>query len=202
MSANPQSRYNAGAIVLHWLIALLILTNIGLAWWFNTLHGDAKTDPVQLHKSIGITVLLLSALRLGWRLVVRPPPLPAYVRGWERWLAHSVQVLASTWSCRDAADRLGVLVRQPADQGLSDHPLRRDPLADAHAARQPAARPDEAGARVSSSPRHQLLGQAGLCPDRAARRRGAQAPVHQQRRRGGADDPLPAISAKRGDRPG
>ena len=87
MSATPQSRYNTGAITLHWLIALLILTNIGLAWWFNTLHGDAKISPVQLHKSIGITVLLLSSLRLGWRLVVRPPPLPDYVGGWEKWLA-------------------------------------------------------------------------------------------------------------------
>ena len=69
MQATVQRRYNAGAIALHWPIALLILTNIGLAWWFNTLHGEAKIEPIQLHKSIGITVLLLSVLRLAWRLV-------------------------------------------------------------------------------------------------------------------------------------
>ncbi len=93
MKTALQTRYNAGAIALHWIIALAILTNIGLAWWFNTLHGQAKIEPVQLHKSIGITVLVLSTIRLGWRLAVPPPKLPAYVRGWERWLAETVQVL-------------------------------------------------------------------------------------------------------------
>jgi cytochrome b561 len=93
MKTTLQTRYNAGAIALHWIIALAILTNIGLAWWFNTLHGQAKIEPVQLHKSIGITVLVLSTIRLGWRLAVPPPKLPAYVHGWERWLAETVQVL-------------------------------------------------------------------------------------------------------------
>jgi len=93
MKTAIQTRYNAGAIALHWLIALMILTNIGLAWWFNTLHGQAKIEPVQLHKSIGVTVLVLSTLRLGWRLAVPAPKLPDYVRGWEKWLAQTVHVL-------------------------------------------------------------------------------------------------------------
>ncbi len=92
MKASLQSRYNAGAIALHWIIALMILTNIGLAWWFNTLHGSAKIEPVQLHKSIGISVLILSTLRLGWRLAVPAPKLPAYVAGWEKWLARTVHI--------------------------------------------------------------------------------------------------------------
>lgn len=78
---------------MHWAIALLILTNIALAWWFNTLHGEAKIEPVQLHKSIGITVLILSVVRLGWRLVVPPPPLSPTLFLWERWLAHTVHAL-------------------------------------------------------------------------------------------------------------
>jgi len=93
MNARAQSRYNAGAIALHWTIALLIFANIALAWWFNTLHGDAKIEPVQLHKSIGITVLLLSLVRLGWRLAVPPPPMSPALKPWERWLAHTVHVL-------------------------------------------------------------------------------------------------------------
>ena len=91
--ASIKERYSGVAIALHWTIALLLLTNIGLAWWFNTLHGQAKIEPVQLHKSIGITVLVLSTIRLGWRLAVPPPKLPAYVHGWERWLAQTVQIL-------------------------------------------------------------------------------------------------------------
>ena len=76
-NAGVRDRYSAVAIALHWLIAALTLTNIGLAWYFDDLTGLARVAPTQLHKSIGITVLLLSLLRLGWRLVSRPPPLPA-----------------------------------------------------------------------------------------------------------------------------
>ena len=90
--AISRDRYSSVAIILHWVIALAILTNIGVAWYFNTLHGSAKIEPVQLHKSIGITVLLLSTLRLAWRLAVPAPKLPAYVAGWEKWLAQAVHV--------------------------------------------------------------------------------------------------------------
>src|SRR6266851_5201464 len=45
------------------------------------------------HKSIGITVLLLSLVRLGWRIIHPAPTLPAYVRGWERFAAQSVHAL-------------------------------------------------------------------------------------------------------------
>jgi cytochrome b561 len=91
-AAPDRSRYSAVAIVLHWLIALLILSNIGLAWYFNTLKGPAEVAPLMLHKSIGITVLLLSVLRVAWRLINPPPPLPAYVVGWEKWLARATHL--------------------------------------------------------------------------------------------------------------
>ena len=75
------------AIALHWLIAVLILTNIGLAWYFNTLHGLARLSPIALHQSLGLSVLILSVARLAWRLANPPPPLPAEMPRWERWLA-------------------------------------------------------------------------------------------------------------------
>lgn len=86
-------RYNAVAMSLHWLIAALILGNIGLAWYFNTLHGLARAGPLQIHKSIGMTVLALSVARLAWRFVSPPPPLPASMPTWERWAAHGVHAL-------------------------------------------------------------------------------------------------------------
>ena len=86
-------RYNGVAMTLHWIIAALLITNILLAWYFNTLNGAAKIPPVQLHKSIGITVLVLSVLRLVWRLVAPPPSLPASVVPWERMAAGTVYVL-------------------------------------------------------------------------------------------------------------
>ena len=84
---QTRSTYSSVAITLHWLIALAMLTNIGLAWYFGTLPKAAQVAPVQLHKSIGITVLLLTLIRIGWRLVNTPPPLPATMHTWEKWAA-------------------------------------------------------------------------------------------------------------------
>jgi cytochrome b561 len=91
--ASSRERYSTVAIGLHWVTAALILGNIGLAWWFNTLHGAAKLEPLQLHKSIGITVLILTVARIGQRLAAPPPPLPATFTGWERRLSHIVHGL-------------------------------------------------------------------------------------------------------------
>jgi cytochrome b561 len=84
---GARSTYSAVAIVFHWLIAALMLTNIGLAWYFGTLKGEDVVPPLAVHKSIGITVLLLTLLRIGWRFTSRPPPLPATMKPWEIWAA-------------------------------------------------------------------------------------------------------------------
>ncbi|HLY80640.1 MAG TPA: cytochrome b [Caulobacteraceae bacterium] len=86
---TPRSTYSAVAITLHWLIALGILTNIGLAWYFGTLSREAAIAPIQLHKSIGITVLLLTLIRIGWRLIHPAPTLPDHMPTWEKWAAQA-----------------------------------------------------------------------------------------------------------------
>lgn len=110
-------RYNAVAMSLHWLIAILLVTNIGLAWYFNTLHGLAKVAIIQIHKPVGITILILSLARLAWRFVSPPPPLPAHVVGWERAAARTVYVLfyvvmigmpLSGWLMVSASKTIGV----------------------------------------------------------------------------------------------
>ncbi len=88
-AGNGRSTYSTVAIVFHWLIAALIAANIGLAWYFGTLKGPAVIAPLGVHKSIGITVLLLSLARIAWRFVSRPPPLPATMKGWEIWAART-----------------------------------------------------------------------------------------------------------------
>ncbi len=93
MPDTPAERYNTVAMILHWLIAALLIANIGLAWYFNTLTGLNRAGPMQIHKSIGITVLILSLLRLAWRFISPPPPLPASMAPWERLAAHTVYIL-------------------------------------------------------------------------------------------------------------
>jgi cytochrome b561 len=72
-------RYTIVAIILHWVMALGIAVLAVMGW----IMVHLKLDPMrlfelyQLHKSIGITVLMTAVLRLGWRLAHQPPPLPA-----------------------------------------------------------------------------------------------------------------------------
>src|SRR5690349_15460966 len=72
--------YDAVAVMLHWLLAAAIVGSLGVGL---TMTG-LPFSPLQLklfnwHKWAGITILLLSALRLLWRLAHPPPPLPADV---------------------------------------------------------------------------------------------------------------------------
>lgn len=69
-------RYTRVAILLHWLSALCVLGLIGMGLLM--VHADlSPMDRFQLyqwHKSVGITVLLLTGLRLAWRAGHKPPP--------------------------------------------------------------------------------------------------------------------------------
>jgi cytochrome b561/polyisoprenoid-binding protein YceI len=91
MSAEAQ-RYTAVAIVLHWAIAIAIVLMIPLGWWMGDALEDADTQAqaiaaYQLHKSVGLTVLALSLVRLAWRFMNRAPPLPGGMKPWERLVA-------------------------------------------------------------------------------------------------------------------
>lgn len=85
---EAQQRYSGGAILLHWLIALALAGQMALGF---AMPKDASGfELYQLHKSIGVTILALSVLRLGWRWRMggtRPPPAE---RGFTGWLASAV----------------------------------------------------------------------------------------------------------------
>jgi cytochrome b561 len=89
--ATPIDRYSTVAIILHWTIALAILSLLAIGLYMTNMPtGMTQFRLFQLHKSIGITVLALSALRLIWRLTHRAPPLPPGTRWPERAAAHGV----------------------------------------------------------------------------------------------------------------
>ncbi|WP_293682831.1 cytochrome b, partial [uncultured Phenylobacterium sp.] len=88
-TAAHARRYSLLAIVLHWTIAALIILQVILAGRMEGRSLEAFAV-VQFHKSIGITVLLLSLARLAWRLIHPPPPEPATLARWERKLSTAV----------------------------------------------------------------------------------------------------------------
>jgi cytochrome b561 len=86
--ASP-TRYNGVAIAIHWLTAVAIVTQFALGWTMISLRPPSYLHFTlhQWHKSIGITILALSVLRLLWRLLHRQPPLPATMPTWEKRVA-------------------------------------------------------------------------------------------------------------------
>jgi cytochrome b561 len=85
-NSGSSSRYTVVAIILHWAMALGILglVGIGLVMVHSNLPLPRKFELYQLHKSIGVTILLAAFLRLGWRLMHKPPELPAHMPSLER----------------------------------------------------------------------------------------------------------------------
>lgn len=77
-------------MLFHWLVALGIFCNFVIIWTVGSLPASAERPMVNLHKSIGLTVLGLAIMRLLWRYAHPPPALPAAYRPWERWLSHAV----------------------------------------------------------------------------------------------------------------
>ena len=92
-ASDPQQRYATTAVLLHWTIAALLAALLGLGWWMTRLPpgGELQFMLYQVHKSLGITVLLLSLLRLVRRLLVPSPPLPRAMPRWARGAARCVQ---------------------------------------------------------------------------------------------------------------
>jgi cytochrome b561 len=94
MSTAPVSiRYTSVAMALHWLLALLIVGSLALGWTMTEMPVSVqRLRFYNWHKWAGVTILVLSALRLLWRLRHRPPAEVA-MPGWQRALAHATHGL-------------------------------------------------------------------------------------------------------------
>lgn len=80
---NTADRWGAISQLLHWTIAALILYMAYLGLTMGDLpNGPAKIQTYALHKSIGITILGLVALRLLWRLYAGSP---SHIAGTPTW---------------------------------------------------------------------------------------------------------------------
>ena len=67
------ARYDRVARALHWSMAALILIVFALGLTIDDFPRSWKLTMIELHKGLGIAILLLVALRLIWRLAHRPP---------------------------------------------------------------------------------------------------------------------------------
>jgi cytochrome b561 len=110
MSANAQ-KYSKPAIILHWLIGILILGMFALGWYMADLPKDTpkamtldlfdlgvytmqfaeaitpRTFYFNLHKSMGVTILVLILVRIYVRFSHPIPAFPSTMKSWEVRLA-------------------------------------------------------------------------------------------------------------------
>ena len=118
---NNNTKYTNVAIVLHWLIGIAILFMFVLGWFMTELPKETpKTNSFDifnlglitwgveeeqsqrsfyfnLHKSVGLSLLMLIVLRMYWRFTHRPPAFLNSMKLWEKHLAkathHSLYLL-------------------------------------------------------------------------------------------------------------
>jgi cytochrome b561 len=85
-------RYSAVAIAFHWLIAASIVLQLALGWHMGDLVGLGRSVLLQIHKSVGISILALTLGRMVWRMVNPPPPHGSNLTKLERIASHWVHM--------------------------------------------------------------------------------------------------------------
>jgi len=81
---NSDTRYGLVPQFLHWIVVAMIIAQYVLAEAADELPtGVEKLATLAQHKSVGLTILLVAVLRIGWRLFDRPPP-PPPMPAWQR----------------------------------------------------------------------------------------------------------------------
>lgn len=91
---NTKTHYGLVAIIFHWTIAILVITNIVIGLYMASLpevgFNMKKITLIFTHKEIGIGVLFLVALRLMWRLINTLPTFPSSLPAWQKIAASAV----------------------------------------------------------------------------------------------------------------
>ena len=90
MSDLTPTSYNRYSRYIHWLMAFLILLMVFLGWRFDD-KDTFLLNRANLHKSIGISILLLTFLRVGLRLAYKAPPEPPMPK-WQLWAAQALHI--------------------------------------------------------------------------------------------------------------
>jgi cytochrome b561 len=84
LAGSPAEQYGRVAIALHWLTALLVVGSftVGLSMVRLPL-GRQKLQWYGWHKWIGITIFLVTCLRLAWRATHTAPPALSTMPPWQ-----------------------------------------------------------------------------------------------------------------------
>ena len=113
-------RYTRTAVCIHWLLAFALFGQIAFGFLLDEIAPratPARSGVVNLHKSFGIMLGLLIAVRLAWRLSHPPPPWPATMGEAERRAARAVH--AALYACMAVMPLSGYIASNFSRFGIS-----------------------------------------------------------------------------------
>ena len=89
-----RGRYSPVGIAFHWIMAALILFQLGWGFWTDwMMPGGDKVLAYQIHSAAGLPVLLFAIGRVIWRMMVDDPYNDADRQGWQTTVAHVTAIL-------------------------------------------------------------------------------------------------------------
>jgi len=91
MSHRDVDNYSSGSKFFHWLIASIVILMLFFSFFLEDLPKATQPFAYMLHKSLGLSVLLLMIFRMVWIHLKGRPTLPSSTPTWEKWLSGTVQ---------------------------------------------------------------------------------------------------------------
>jgi cytochrome b561 len=86
--------YTSAAKVLHWLVLVLLIAQFVVAWTMPHIGRNTPvTTLISLHFTIGLVILAVAAIRLGWRVTRGAPEPEAGLPSWQAASARAVHWL-------------------------------------------------------------------------------------------------------------
>ena len=108
---TSRKRFTVPQRLLHWLMAICILSMLFIGVGMVSTVTPKYLTLVQIHKPLGIAILVLALIRLTLRIVYGAPALPADLPEPDQAGREFVAVHLLRADDRHAADRLGDVVR-------------------------------------------------------------------------------------------
>jgi cytochrome b561 len=111
MKTASRSTYSATAQIFHWLTAIVVVVAFayGLGGSEQRVYLPSRDFERQLHETLGMAVLLLTALRLAWKLFdQRPAPLEM-----PRWMERASGAVQAWLEGHDVTLLAGIVFTSP-----------------------------------------------------------------------------------------
>jgi cytochrome b561 len=89
--AEPRNRYSTVSLLFHWGIAAAVLAQVLLITAHEANEGTRMF--ISAHKALGLTILVITLARIGWRFANPALPLPPGTPGWQRIVARATHVV-------------------------------------------------------------------------------------------------------------